>query len=121
MLQSPVGAGLPAKRPLHSTSTLTDPPPSRASSLRSHNGHSAGHRLNAAPECRDKNPTPNPPPRTSHWEFLKKISMLRPTFAHRPAPRLRYAPTRQNTFSPSPTAGRKIRVYVLKAGAVYQK
>ena len=31
------------------------------------------------------------------------------------------APTRQMTFSPSPTAGRKIRVYVLKAGAVYQK
>ena len=60
-------------------------------------------------------------PGTSRWEFLKKISMLRPTFAHRPASRRQIAPTRQMTFSPSPTAGRKIRVYVLKAGAVYQK
>jgi hypothetical protein len=25
--------------------------------------------------------------RTPHWEFPKKISMLRPTFAHRPAQR----------------------------------
>ncbi|MHC8307515.1 hypothetical protein [Pseudomonas sp. PB3P13] len=31
------------------------------------------------------------------------------------------APTWQMMFSPGPTAGRKIRVYVLKAGAVYQK
>jgi len=57
---------------------------------------------------------------TPSWEFPKKISMLRPTFAStRPAAPI--APTRQMIFSPSPTAGRKIRVYVLKAGAVYQK
>jgi len=36
-------------------------------------------------------------------------------------PKAQIAPTRQITFSPSPTAGRKIRVYVLKAVAVYQK
>ena len=47
--------------------------------------------------------------------------MLRPTFAHRPALRRRIALTKQMIFSPSPTAGRKIRVYVLKASAVYQK
>jgi len=55
------------------------------------------------------------------WEFQQKISMLRPTFAHRPALRRRSALTKQMIFSPSPTAGRKIRVYVLKAGEVYQK
>lgn len=59
--------------------------------------------------------------RTPRWEFPQKISMLRPTFAHRPASRRQIAPTRQMIFSPSPTAGRKIRVYVLKAVAVYQK
>ncbi len=59
-------------------------------------------------------------PRMPSWEFLKN-QYAAPHICASTLLQAQIAPTRQMTFSPSPTAGRKIRVYVLKAGAVYQK
>ena len=53
--------------------------------------------------------------------ILQKNQYAAPHICASTRPAAPIAPTRQMIFSPSPTAGRKIRVYVLKAGAVYQK
>jgi hypothetical protein len=53
--------------------------------------------------------------------ILQKNQYAAPHICASTLSKAQIAPTRQITFSPSPTAGRKIRVYVLKAGAVYQK
>ena len=60
---------------------------------------------------------------TTHTKLgiFQKNQYAAPHICASTRPAAQIAPTRQMTFSPSPTAGRKIRVYVLKAGAVYQK
>jgi len=70
--------------------------------------------------------TPNPKPDSSKKTHTKlgipqKNQYAAPHICASTRPAAQIAPTRQMIFSPSPTAGRKIRVYVLKAGAVYQK